>query len=114
MVDIDGHIVLSDFGLTKKGLGSDELTYTICGSIEYMAPEIFQKNGYSYSIDFYSLGAILFEFVQGLPPFYSSNKEKMIENIEQHNKLKFKSNLSESYKNLVEKLLGSFKNLFKL
>lgn len=71
-IDIDGHIKLADFGLSKvQKLGC--LNETYCGSAEYMSPEMLNGDSYSYGIDYYSLGAVLYEMVTGLPPFYSTD-----------------------------------------
>ena len=71
-IDIDGHIKLADFGLSKLQVGQT-LNDTYCGSAEYMSPEMLNGECYSYGIDYYSLGAVLFEMVTGLPPFYSTD-----------------------------------------
>ena len=47
LVDIDGHIRIADFGLSKIQ-SSDEFAYSFCGSLEYMAPEMLLKNGHNY------------------------------------------------------------------
>lgn len=51
------------------------MAYSFCGSPEYMPPEMLLKVGHSYPIDYYCLGALLYELVTGLPPFYSRNTE---------------------------------------
>lgn len=56
-----------------------EKAYSFCGSPEYMPPEIIAKAGHSYTADFYSLGALLYEMLTGLPPFYSQNIEEIYE-----------------------------------
>jgi serine/threonine protein kinase len=69
-IDIDGHLKLADFGLSKvQKVG--HLNETYCGSAEYMSPEMLSGEPYGYAIDYYSLGAVLYEMVTGLPPFYS-------------------------------------------
>jgi len=72
MIDFNGHARLSDFGLCKINLGKDDLTTSYCGSMEYMAPEIKESVGYNYSVDFYTLGAFLYEMVMGIPPYYNN------------------------------------------
>jgi serine/threonine protein kinase len=49
------------------------LNQTYCGSAEYMSPEMLNGEAYSFGIDYYSLGAVLYEMVTGLPPFYSTD-----------------------------------------
>ena len=75
LINHDGHVKIADFGLSKYGLDSREVTNSFCGSTEYMPPEMIQKSGHSYGVDFYTLGALLYELVTGLPPFYSRNEE---------------------------------------
>jgi serine/threonine protein kinase len=77
LIDIDGHIKLADFGLSKFLTSSDSLTNSFCGSPEYMSPEMLMGTGHGSSVDYYSLGAILFEMLTGLPPFYSTDRNQM-------------------------------------
>jgi len=81
LMDVDGHIKLTDFGLCKIGLEKEEITNSYCGTPKYMAPEVVTRNGHSYGVDFYTLGALLHELVCGLPPFYSRDPEEMMANI---------------------------------
>jgi len=81
LIDLSGHIKLTDFGLCKIGLEKDELTTSFCGSPEYMAPEVVTRSGHNYGIDYYTLGALLHELVIGLPPFYSKDTGLMMQNI---------------------------------
>lgn len=68
LLDRDGHVALTDFGLAKEiGEGSD--VRTLCGTSEYMAPEMLVRNGYGKAVDWWSLGALLFEMLAGSPPF---------------------------------------------
>jgi len=74
----EGHIVLTDFGLSKEGLiGKDDRTETFCGTPEYLAPEILEGNGYGKSADWWSYGTLLFEMLNGLPPFYDEDVQEM-------------------------------------
>lgn len=47
---------------------------SFCGSSEYMSPEMIQKKGHNFSVDYYGLGALLYEMIFGIPPFYSENQ----------------------------------------
>ncbi|KAF0038123.1 hypothetical protein F2P81_008607 [Scophthalmus maximus] len=66
-----GHVVLTDFGLSKEFLEEEkERTYSFCGTIEYMAPEIIRgKSGHGKSVDWWSLGILMFELLTGASPF---------------------------------------------
>uniref|UniRef100_A0A671U522 non-specific serine/threonine protein kinase n=1 Tax=Sparus aurata TaxID=8175 RepID=A0A671U522_SPAAU len=70
LLDSEGHIVLTDFGLSKEFLEEEERTYSFCGTIEYMAPEIIRgKTGHGKSVDWWSLGILMFELLTGASPF---------------------------------------------
>jgi len=81
LIDIDGHIRLADFGLSKEDITPNILTYSFCGSPEYMSPEMLLLQGYSLPVDLYALGALLFEMITGLLPHYSQNREEMYNRI---------------------------------
>ena len=78
-LDSDGHVKLADFGLSKL-VKPSTLNDTYCGSAEYMSPEMLNNQPYSYQVDYYSLGAVLFEMITGLPPHYSNNQSEMFHN----------------------------------
>lgn len=74
LVADSGHIKLTDFGLSKEGLQisdqqSSDMTYSICGTPEYIAPEILTGEGHSGAVDWWSLGILFFEMYTGHPPF---------------------------------------------
>eukprot|EP00584_Thalassiosira_punctigera_P009223 CAMPEP_0172533474 /NCGR_PEP_ID=MMETSP1067-20121228/6165_1 /TAXON_ID=265564 ORGANISM="Thalassiosira punctigera, Strain Tpunct2005C2" /NCGR_SAMPLE_ID=MMETSP1067 /ASSEMBLY_ACC=CAM_ASM_000444 /LENGTH=762 /DNA_ID=CAMNT_0013318121 /DNA_START=225 /DNA_END=2510 /DNA_ORIENTATION=+ len=76
----DGHCCLTDFGLAKDftGSGDDEdgRARTLCGTMEYMAPEMVARKWYGKGADFWSLGCIAYEMLSGLPPFSSKKGSK--------------------------------------
>lgn len=71
LVDADGNLRLTDFGLSKLDFHPDELSYTFCGSPEYMSPEMLKNSGHNFGIDFYCLGVLIYEMITGLPPHYN-------------------------------------------
>lgn len=80
LLETSGHIRLTDFGLAKR-LRPGEKTRTVCGTYEYMAPEIVNKTGHDVIADFWSLGALLYDMTTGGPPFTATNRYKLMEQI---------------------------------
>jgi len=74
----DGYILMTDFGISKQGLNAKEAkAMTFCGTPEYLAPEILAGNGYTKGVDWWALGVLIFEMLAGNPPFYSQNIQTM-------------------------------------
>lgn len=76
----DGHIVLTDFGLSKMFEGEDKYehrTMSFCGTPEYLAPEIIQQDEYSYAADYWSLGTMMYEMITGVTPFIAETVQEM-------------------------------------
>ena len=80
LFDSEGHIKLTDFGLSKE-LSQDKRTKTICGTTEYLAPEMVLRQPYGIQVDWWSLGILVFEMLTEYTPFSSENKEKTLSNI---------------------------------
>lgn len=55
LLDSDGHIKITDFGLSKLQENADKMTYTFCGTPEYLAPEIIKGKGHNHSVDWWSM-----------------------------------------------------------
>uniref|UniRef100_A0A8D0C9I0 Serine/threonine-protein kinase Sgk1 n=1 Tax=Scleropages formosus TaxID=113540 RepID=A0A8D0C9I0_SCLFO len=104
LLDSEGHIVLTDFGLCKEGLAPNGTTSTFCGTPEYLAPEVLQKQPYDHTVDWWCMGSVLYEMLYGLPPFYSRNTAEMYNNI-LHKPLVLKPNVSNAGRALLEGLL---------
>lgn len=73
VLDADGHVKLTDFGLSKQGVYNNS-TQSFCGSVAYLAPEILTKQGHSRTVDWYLLGLLAYELMVGAPPYYNSKK----------------------------------------
>ena len=69
LIDRDGYIRLTDFGLSKIGMHEDGRTKTFCGTLEYMAPEMIKNDNYNNSVDWFAFGLVLFEMLTGKSPF---------------------------------------------
>lgn len=76
----DGHIVLTDFGLSRHLL-ADEKAKTFCGTAEYLAPEILMSHSYTHKVDWWSLGTFLYEMLSGITPFWCEQPLKMYQRI---------------------------------
>jgi len=93
LLDYTGHIALCDFGLCKLNMKDSDMTNTFCGTPEYLAPEILSGQGYNKTIDWWTLGVLLYEMLAGLPPFYDESTDKMYQKI-LHNPLIFGDEIS--------------------
>ena len=82
VIDSDGHFKLTDFGLSKEGIDDNISANSFCGSLAYLAPEMLARNGHGKSVDWYLLGVLLYEMIVGKTPYYSPNKQQLLENIE--------------------------------
>uniref|UniRef100_A0A8C3RGV1 cGMP-dependent protein kinase n=1 Tax=Cyanoderma ruficeps TaxID=181631 RepID=A0A8C3RGV1_9PASS len=73
ILDAEGYIKLVDFGFAKK-IGSGQKTWTFCGTPEYVAPEVILSKGHDFSVDFWSLGILVYELLTGSPPFSGADQ----------------------------------------
>lgn len=105
LLDYQGHIALCDFGLCKLNMKDTDKTNTFCGTPEYLAPELLLNQGYTRSVDWWTLGTLLYEMLTGLPPFYDENIKTMYNKI-LNDPLKFPPMLERTdAKDLLTKLL---------
>ena len=104
LIDKDGHIKLTDFGLSKLCKGFPCKTKSLCGTPEYLAPEILFEKDYGIEVDWWSLGVIIYEMLSGYLPFKILPDEKITKNVYK-NKIKIFNHFSLAAKDLVIKLL---------
>ncbi|KAJ5573975.1 uncharacterized protein N7459_008402 [Penicillium hispanicum] len=101
LLDADGHIKLVDFGFAKQ-VGNRE-TYTLCGTPEYLAPEVIHNSGHGLAVDWWALGILIYEFLVGQPPFWDSNPMRIYEQIVE-GRLRFPPNMPPAAQNIVSLL----------
>ncbi|XP_003744528.1 ribosomal protein S6 kinase beta-1 [Galendromus occidentalis] len=104
LLDSDGHVKLTDFGLCKESIMEGDMTNTFCGTIEYMAPEILMRTGHGKAVDWWSLGALMYDMLTGAPPYTAENRKKTIEKILRC-KLNLPPYLTPDAKDLLRRLL---------
>ena len=104
LLDSQGHVKLTDFGLSKIFENENDKAYTVCGTPQYLAPEILLRKGYGKEVDWWSLGCILYEMIHGRLPFKFKKGEKISINIYKQN-LIFDNKISEEAKDLIKNLL---------
>lgn len=104
LLDVEGHIMLTDFGLSKEAVTRKNGARTFCGTPEYLAPEILQGIGHGKAVDWWSLGTLMYEMLTGLPPFYSQNRKVMFERI-LNSELTFPPHIQPDAQHLLTALL---------
>ena len=82
-MDHDGHIALTDFGLSKEGVEDvyEMQLSTFCGTAEYIAPELLKGLKYGAAVDWWSFGVLLYEMMGFKTPFFDKNRKLMFYNI---------------------------------
>ncbi|TRY90313.1 hypothetical protein DNTS_018616 [Danionella cerebrum] len=76
LLDEEGHIKITDFGLSKEAIDNDKRAYSFCGTIEYMAPEVVNRRGHTQSADWWSFGVLMFEMLTGSLPFQGKDRKE--------------------------------------
>ncbi|KAI8478335.1 RAC-gamma serine/threonine-protein kinase [Branchiostoma belcheri] len=104
MLDKDGHIKITDFGLCKEDMRFDSTTKTFCGTPEYLAPEVLEDNDYGRPVDWWGLGVVMYEMMCGRLPFYNKDHEVLFELILME-EARFPRNITENAKSLLSGLL---------
>jgi protein kinase X len=101
LLDSNGGLKITDFGFAKV---VEDRTWTLCGTPEYLAPEIIQSKGHGKAVDWWATGILLFEMLAGYPPFYDDNPFSIYEKILE-GKLVFPTHIDPHAKDLIRRLL---------
>ena len=104
LIKDNGYLTVMDISYSKELKKNSDKTFTLCGTPNYLAPEIILNNGYSFSVDFWSLGIIFFEMLMGKDPFNNKDPIIIYQNILTNNK-KFPKIIDRDAKTLINHLL---------
>ncbi|KAE8723642.1 Serine/threonine-protein kinase AtPK2/AtPK19 [Hibiscus syriacus] len=103
LLDADGHVMLTDFGLAKE-FDENTRSNSLCGTLEYMSPEIVLGKGHDKAADWWSVGILLYEMLTGKPPFCGGNRQKIQDKIIKE-KIKLPAFLSSEAHSILKGLL---------
>ena len=104
LLDEKGHVKLTDFGLSKILEEDNEKTFTICGTPQYLAPEVLLKKGYDKAVDWWSLGCVMYEMLSGRLPFCIKRGMKLTQKIYERG-VEYPKSLTNEAIDLIQKLL---------
>jgi len=105
LIDNKGYIRITDFGLSKMNVKGSKDANSVCGTPEYLAPEVIMKKGHGKAVDWWTFGSIMFEMLTGLPPFYTSDREELFDRIK-FGTIKYPETFSASVKDLLNGLFN--------
>ncbi len=103
VLDSFGYLKIIDFGFVKKVTSK---TYTLCGSPEYLAPEIVTNKGHNKAVDWWALGVLIHEMLSGLTPFFDEDYMRMYAKIAK-GKFTLARYLRESSKSIITGFLAT-------
>jgi len=102
LLDDEGYLKVTDFGFAKELTGGR--TWTLCGTPDYLSPEIVAGKGHGKGVDWWTLGVFIYEMLASYPPFYDEDPMKTYAKIIAGN-ITFPPHFSKDSINLISKLL---------
>lgn len=105
LLDSEGHVKLADFGLAKEGVvDASSGANSLCGTPEYLSPEVLDRQGHGTAVDWWNLGMVTYEMLTGLPPWYTTDRQKLFERLRRAT-LKFPFYVSRPAASIIQGML---------
>ncbi|XP_075253089.1 protein kinase C-like isoform X2 [Convolutriloba macropyga] len=104
MLDFEGHVKITDFGMCKDNMSPTDTTRTFCGTPDYMAPEIVRRDRYGREVDWWAMGVMVYEMLHGHTPFEGEDEDELGYSI-QHQQITFPKNFANEAVQLIKGFL---------
>ncbi|XP_041854830.1 serine/threonine-protein kinase N2-like isoform X2 [Melanotaenia boesemani] len=104
LMDADGFVKITDFGLCKEGMGHGDRTSTFCGTPEFLAPEVLTDDNYTRAVDWWGMGVLIYEMLVGESPFPGEDEEEVFDSIV-NDDVQYPASLPPDAVSIMQKLL---------
>uniref|UniRef100_A0A8P4GR78 Serine/threonine-protein kinase N2 n=2 Tax=Dicentrarchus labrax TaxID=13489 RepID=A0A8P4GR78_DICLA len=104
LMDADGFVKITDFGLCKEGMGHGDRTSTFCGTPEFLAPEVLTDDNYTRAVDWWGMGVLIYEMLVGESPFPGEDEEEVFDSIV-NDDVQYPGSLPPGAVSIIQKLL---------
>ncbi|XP_045891961.1 serine/threonine-protein kinase N2-like [Micropterus dolomieu] len=104
LMDADGFVKITDFGLCKEGMGHGDRTSTFCGTPEFLAPEVLTDDNYTRAVDWWGMGVLIYEMLVGESPFPGEDEEEVFDSIV-NDDVQYPESLPLGAVSIIQKLL---------
>ncbi|XP_047237425.1 serine/threonine-protein kinase N2-like isoform X1 [Girardinichthys multiradiatus] len=104
LMDAEGFVKITDFGLCKEGMGHGDQTSTFCGTPEFLAPEVLTDDTYTRAVDWWGMGVLIYEMLVGESPFPGEDEEEVFDSIV-NDDVQYPTSLPTDAISIMQKLL---------
>ncbi|KAM4745035.1 serine/threonine-protein kinase N2-like [Anableps anableps] len=104
LMDAEGFVKITDFGLCKEGMGHGDQTSTFCGTPEFLAPEVLTDDTYTRAVDWWGMGVLIYEMLVGESPFPGEDEEEVFDSIV-NDDVQYPTSLPADAVSIMQKLL---------